>query len=51
VFIAAGQTVSSTFTVTTSPVTAKQAGLIKAGSGADVVSRGITINVGSGSCQ
>jgi hypothetical protein len=51
VFIAAGQTVSSAFTVTTSPITAKQVGLITAGSGAGAVSRGITINVGNGSCQ
>jgi hypothetical protein len=50
VFIPAGQTVSSAFNVTTSPVAAKQVGLITAGSGAGSVSRGITINVGSGSC-
>jgi uncharacterized repeat protein (TIGR01451 family) len=46
VFIPAGQMVSPAFNVTTSSVAAKQVGLITAGS----VSRGITINVGSGSC-
>ena len=51
VFIPAGQTVSPAFNVTTSPVVAKQVGLITAGSGPGAVSRGITINVGSGSCQ
>jgi len=50
VFIAAGQSVSPAFNVTTSSVTAKQVGLIIAGSGAGSVSRGITINVGSGVC-
>lgn len=50
VFIQAGQTVSPTFNVTTSPVAAKQTGLITATSGPNSVSRGITINVGSGSC-
>jgi uncharacterized repeat protein (TIGR01451 family) len=50
VFIPAGQTVSPAFNVTTSPVAAKQVGLVTAGSGAGSVSRGITINVGSGSC-
>jgi uncharacterized repeat protein (TIGR01451 family) len=51
IFVPAGQTVSPAFNVTTSSVTAKQVGLITAGSGAGSVSRGITINVGSGSCQ
>jgi uncharacterized repeat protein (TIGR01451 family) len=51
VFIPAGQTVSPAFNVTTSPAAAKQVGLITAGSGSGSVSRGITINVGSGSCQ
>jgi hypothetical protein len=50
VFIPAGQTISPAFNVTTSPVTAKQVGLITAGSGPGAVSRGITINVGSGVC-
>jgi hypothetical protein len=36
---------------TTSPVVVKQVGLITAGSGAGSVSHGITINVGSGTCQ
>jgi uncharacterized repeat protein (TIGR01451 family) len=51
VFIPAGQTVSPAFNVTSSPVAAKQVGLITATLGASNVSRGITINVGSGSCQ
>jgi uncharacterized repeat protein (TIGR01451 family) len=46
VFIPEGQSVSPAFNVTTSSVAAKQVGLITAGT----VSRGITINVGSGSC-
>ena len=50
VFIPEGQTVSPAFNVTTSTVAAKQVGLITAGSGAGAVSRGITINKGSGSC-
>jgi uncharacterized repeat protein (TIGR01451 family) len=50
VFIPEGQMVSPGFTVTTSPVNAKQVGLITAGSGQGSVSRGITINVGNGSC-
>jgi uncharacterized repeat protein (TIGR01451 family) len=50
VSIAAGQTVSPAFNVTTTPVAAKQVGLITAGSGQGAVSRGITINVGSGTC-
>jgi uncharacterized repeat protein (TIGR01451 family) len=48
--IPAGATVSSTFPVTTSPVTTKQTGLVTATSGPNSVSRGITINVGSGTC-
>jgi uncharacterized repeat protein (TIGR01451 family) len=51
VFIAAGQTASPAFNVTTSTVSAKQVGLITATCDADSVSRGITINVGSGSCK
>jgi uncharacterized repeat protein (TIGR01451 family) len=51
VFIPAGQTVSPAFNVTTSSAATKQIGLITAGSGPGSVSRGITINVGSGSCQ
>jgi hypothetical protein len=50
VFIPAGQTVSPAFNVTTSPVVTKQVGLVIAGSGAGSVSRGLTINVGSGVC-
>jgi uncharacterized protein len=50
VFIPAGQMVSPAFNVTTSPVAAKQVGLITAGSGPGSVSRGITINKGSGVC-
>jgi uncharacterized repeat protein (TIGR01451 family) len=50
VFIAAGQTVSPNFAVTSNPVGAKQVGLITATLGASNVSRGITINKGSGVC-
>jgi uncharacterized repeat protein (TIGR01451 family) len=50
VFIPAGQSVSPAFNVTTSPVVTKQVGLVIAGSGPGSVSRGLTINVGSGSC-
>jgi uncharacterized repeat protein (TIGR01451 family) len=50
VFIPAGSSVSPAFNVTTTPVTAKQVGVITATSGTSSVSRGITINVGSGSC-
>ncbi|MFN2598543.1 MAG: MBG domain-containing protein, partial [Pyrinomonadaceae bacterium] len=50
VFIPAGQMVSPAFNVTTSPVTAKQTGLVTATSGPNSVSRGITINVGNGTC-
>jgi len=49
VFIPAGQTVSPAFNVTTSPVATKQVGTVNATSGT-TVSRGLTINVGSGSC-
>jgi uncharacterized repeat protein (TIGR01451 family) len=51
VFIPAGQTVSSPFMVATSTVAAKQVGLVTATLGTGSVSRGITINVGNGSCQ
>jgi uncharacterized repeat protein (TIGR01451 family) len=50
VFIPAGQTVSPAFSVTTSPVATKQVGLVVAGSGNASVSRGLTVNVGSGVC-
>jgi len=50
VFIPAGQTVSPAFNVTTSPVVTKQTGLVIAAIGNNSVSRGLTINVGSGSC-
>jgi uncharacterized repeat protein (TIGR01451 family) len=50
VFIPAGAMVSPAFTVTTSPVNAKQVGLVTAASGPNSVSRGITINVGGGTC-
>lgn len=50
VFIPAGQTVSPAFNVTTNPVPAKQVGLISATLNATTVSRGITINKGSGVC-
>jgi uncharacterized repeat protein (TIGR01451 family) len=50
VFIPAGQTVSPAFNVTTSPVAAKQVGLIIATLNQTTVSRGITINKGSGVC-
>jgi uncharacterized repeat protein (TIGR01451 family) len=50
VFIPAGQTVSPAFNVTTSPVATKQVGTVNATSGQTTVSRGLTINVGSGSC-
>jgi uncharacterized repeat protein (TIGR01451 family) len=50
VFIPAGQTVSPAFNVTTSPVATKQVGLVNAGSGPGMVSRSLTINVGSGTC-
>ena len=50
VFIPAGQSVSPAFNVTTSPVGTKQVGTVNASSGQTVVSRGLTINVGSGTC-
>jgi uncharacterized repeat protein (TIGR01451 family) len=50
VFIPAGASVSPAFTVTTSSVNAKQVGLVTAASGPNSVSRGITINVGGGTC-
>jgi uncharacterized repeat protein (TIGR01451 family) len=50
VFIPAGQSVSPAFNVTTSSVATKQVGLVTAGSGPGSVSRGLTVNVGSGSC-
>ena len=50
VFIPAGTTVSPAFNVTTTPVASKQVGLITATLGMSSVSRGLTINVGSGSC-
>ena len=49
VFIPAGQTVSPAFSVTTSPVATKQVGTVNATLGT-TVSRGLTINVGSGTC-
>jgi uncharacterized repeat protein (TIGR01451 family) len=50
VFIPAGATVSPAFNVTTSPVATKQVGTVNATLGASTVSRGLTINVGSGVC-
>jgi uncharacterized repeat protein (TIGR01451 family) len=50
VFIPAGQSVSPAFNVTTSPVATKQVGIVIAAVGNTSVSRGLTINVGSGSC-
>jgi uncharacterized repeat protein (TIGR01451 family) len=50
VFIPAGQMVSPAFNVTTSPVVTKQVGLVTATLGISSVSRGLTINVGSGTC-
>jgi hypothetical protein len=50
VFIPAGQTVSPAFNVTTSPVATKQVGTVNATLGVTTVSRGLTINVGSGTC-
>ena len=51
VFIPEGQSVSPAFNVTTSTVAAKQVGTINATLGATTVSRGITINKGSGTCN
>ena len=50
VFIPAGQTVSPAFSVTTTTVVTKQVGTVNATSGSTTVSRGLTINVGSGTC-
>jgi hypothetical protein len=50
VFIPAGQSVSPAFNVTTSQVATKQVGTVNATLGASTVSRGLTVNVGSGSC-
>lgn len=50
VFIPAGSMVSPAFTVTTNQVSAKQTGLVTATSGPNSVSRGVTINVGGGTC-
>jgi uncharacterized repeat protein (TIGR01451 family) len=50
VFIPAGSSVSPNFSVTTSPVVTKQVGTVNATLGASTVSRGLTINVGGGSC-
>ncbi len=50
VFIPAGATVSPSFNVTTSPVATKQVGTVNATYSAATVSRGLTINVGSGVC-
>jgi uncharacterized repeat protein (TIGR01451 family) len=50
VFIPAGQTVSPAFNVTTSPVAVKQVGTVNATLGITTVSRGLTINKGSGPC-
>jgi uncharacterized repeat protein (TIGR01451 family) len=50
VFIPAGQTVSPAFNVTTSPVATKQVGTVNATLGSTTVSRGLTVNVGSGTC-
>jgi uncharacterized protein len=50
VFIPEGQSVSPAFNVTTSPVNAKQVGTVNAALGQTIVSRGLTINKGSGVC-
>lgn len=50
VFIPAGASVSPPFNVTTSPVATKQVGTVNATYSAATVSRGLTINVGSGVC-
>jgi len=50
VFIPAGSSVSPNFNVTTSPVATKQVGTVNATLGSSTVSRGLTINVGSGTC-
>jgi len=50
VFIPEGQTVSPAFSVTTSPVATKQVGTVNATLGQTTVSRGLTINKGTGVC-
>jgi uncharacterized protein len=50
VFIPEGQSVSPAFNVTTSPVNTKQVGTVNAALGQTIVSRGLTINKGSGVC-
>jgi uncharacterized repeat protein (TIGR01451 family) len=50
VVIPAGQTVSPPFALTTSPVSLKQVGLVNATTGVSTVSRGVTINKGTGAC-
>ncbi len=50
VFIPAGSSVSPNFSVTTSPVVTKQVGTVNATLGMSTVSRGLTVNVGSGPC-
>lgn len=50
VFIPEGQMVSPNFSVTTSPVVAKQVGTVNATLGVTTVSRGLTINKGTGVC-
>ena len=50
VFIPEGQTVSPNFSVTTSPVVTKQVGTVNATLGVTTVSRGLTINKGTGVC-
>jgi hypothetical protein len=50
IVIPAGKNVSDPFPVTTSRVSVKQTGLVTATNGLSTVSRGVTINVGSGTC-
>ena len=50
VFIPEGQSVSPNFSVTTSPVATKQVGTVNATLSATTVSRGLTINKGTGTC-
>jgi hypothetical protein len=50
VFIPAGSSVSPNFSVTTSTVATKQVGTVNATLGVNTVSRGLTVNVGSGTC-
>jgi hypothetical protein len=49
-FIPEGQSVSPSFSVSTSPVNAKQVGTVNATLGQTTVSRGLTINKGNGAC-